>query len=702
MQVNSLYKIIFIILLLLSYDEYTLAQTWQSLNGPIESEVTDIIVQDDTVYTAARFGHGLYKRNFESDVWQFSNITQGEGAFRHALEDILSINIDEQGNYYAGGGGVMSGDGQVFNQFYKSHNYGKSWQEFRNGIEDCHTVSDILVTPDKNMFIACVQGIFLFSENENKFIKVGGNAWEFVHTLYQYENMILAGTQSGLWYSDNDGLNWIENENDEHEIFAIKRVEDEFFLGTDNGLFRTSELTESWVEVDELSGLAINAIHLFEDLIYIANETGVYVVNPDNYSTAPVFADIAEDKVHVINSSESSLFVGAENGFYICSPEQNTCTLNGVASAWVRSLSFQGQDTLLTSTTNAIYRYFTESGEWDTQSVPLRRTRNIVPIDEENFRTIDDRNYYKCSFAEGECDSFEIDEEHVLRDITENSAGQLFVASLRYVYQSDDGGDTWDMIYNHPNNDNHTLKANGDSLLFINGAIKLSLDTHDVEQLPASVHHITSDGKYFGIGNSGVVKSHDFGETWITLLQSTDIIEPDFIRSVEVDESSNKIYAITNTGRVYVSENEGENWGLNIEMRPVAIEHTVLGPDGILYLGSFSAGVFANVEPLKPPMTISIEEEPGEAIPNNVILHQNYPNPFNPVTVISFQLPASSEVTLEVFDLLGRRVALLVDGRQTAGTHTVHFDGSNLSSGTYIYRLQTEDFSEVRKMTLIK
>ena len=83
-------------------------------------------------------------------------------------------------------------------------------------------------------------------------------------------------------------------------------------------------------------------------------------------------------------------------------------------------------------------------------------------------------------------------------------------------------------------------------------------------------------------------------------------------------------------------------------------------------------------------------------------LSQNYPNPFNPTTVIEYQLSADSQVQLEVFDLIGRRVARLVDDAMPAGVHQVTFDGAQLSSGVYIYRIKAGDFVQTHKMTLIK
>jgi hypothetical protein len=83
-------------------------------------------------------------------------------------------------------------------------------------------------------------------------------------------------------------------------------------------------------------------------------------------------------------------------------------------------------------------------------------------------------------------------------------------------------------------------------------------------------------------------------------------------------------------------------------------------------------------------------------------LEQNFPNPFNPRTVVSYQLPVGSDVKLVVFDMLGREVAILVDGKADAGAHQVTFDGGGLSSGVYICRLTAGTFTVSRKMLLAK
>ncbi len=88
--------------------------------------------------------------------------------------------------------------------------------------------------------------------------------------------------------------------------------------------------------------------------------------------------------------------------------------------------------------------------------------------------------------------------------------------------------------------------------------------------------------------------------------------------------------------------------------------------------------------------------------PSEYALEQNYPNPFNPTTTIVFQVKEEGRVTLEVYDLLGRRVMSLVDGVLKSGTHRAVVDASELSPGIYFYRMTAGSFSEMKKMTLIK
>jgi hypothetical protein len=89
-------------------------------------------------------------------------------------------------------------------------------------------------------------------------------------------------------------------------------------------------------------------------------------------------------------------------------------------------------------------------------------------------------------------------------------------------------------------------------------------------------------------------------------------------------------------------------------------------------------------------------------LPKEFELLQNYPNPLNPTTIISYQLPVNSFVTLNVYDVIGREVRTLVNGPKASGSYTIQFDGSDLPSGVYFYRLRAGDFTSVKKLILLK
>jgi hypothetical protein len=92
----------------------------------------------------------------------------------------------------------------------------------------------------------------------------------------------------------------------------------------------------------------------------------------------------------------------------------------------------------------------------------------------------------------------------------------------------------------------------------------------------------------------------------------------------------------------------------------------------------------------------------GGVEPVSYRLFQNFPNPFNPNTEITFSIAADSRVTINIYNTLGQEVAQLVNANYSKGTYTINFDGTNFSSGVYFYRITAGDFTEEKKMVLIK
>ncbi len=99
--------------------------------------------------------------------------------------------------------------------------------------------------------------------------------------------------------------------------------------------------------------------------------------------------------------------------------------------------------------------------------------------------------------------------------------------------------------------------------------------------------------------------------------------------------------------------------------------------------------------------TVGIDD-PVAQIPETILLSQNYPNPFNASTIIRYELPQQSQVTLDIYDILGRQVITLEDGIKTAGSHQVIWQAEDISSGVYFYKIQAGEYVETQKMMLVK
>ena len=128
-------------------------------------------------------------------------------------------------------------------------------------------------------------------------------------------------------------------------------------------------------------------------------------------------------------------------------------------------------------------------------------------------------------------------------------------------------------------------------------------------------------------------------------------------------------------------------------------------------VGKWAAFAFKNGDSLKSVETFDITfrrsdhtsiQVIGNVIPERFDVSQNYPNPFNPVTKINFDIPSKSFVTLKVYDVSGKEVVTLVNQDLNPGRYIADFNGVNLSSGVYFYKLEAADFTEVKRMMLVK
>jgi len=218
-------------------------------------------------------------------------------------------------------------------------------------------------------------------------------------------------------------------------------------------------------------------------------------------------------------------------------------------------------------------------------------------------------------------------------------------------------------------------------------------------------------GPYYGNGGGGN------GGKGIALSTPTEIVLEQIGQDVKVMIAKND--SLIHNGDLYISapgsvEKKSINGFSNLNRKNDKFHLSFVSSNGIEQEKVILLIRNAKAEDVKiegmmnnnVPINLIIRKTTGVqnkfAVPLEFSLKQNYPNPFNPNTKISFDLPSNVKVMLKVYDMLGREVAMLVDGEMNAGNHEANFNASGLSSGIYIYRLTAGSFTETKRMNLLK
>ena len=210
-----------------------------------------------------------------------------------------------------------------------------------------------------------------------------------------------------------------------------------------------------------------------------------------------------------------------------------------------------------------------------------------------------------------------------------------------------------------------------------------------------SIFFLNVNTGWLGLSGAKIAYTSNGGSNW-SIQQPFNIISNN-VTDIEFINSQTGWAGIGWYQHILKTTNGGINWGYQIDSSgsinitffdtlrgwsgDIGISHTVNGGGEIIYTG------FVNN---------------NRRIPNEFVLYQNYPNPFNPTTTIKLDLPQSSNINLVICDVLGRELYTIANQYLKTGTYSFTWDASGYSSGIYFYRLTTGDYSETKKMVLIK
>lgn len=271
------------------------------------------------------------------------------------------------------------------------------------------------------------------------------------------------------------------------------------------------------------------------------------------------------------------------------------------------------------------------------------------------------------------------------------------------LYRSTDNGTNWSSVTNLPVSgiayyhlfnsgaDLYAAGAFGAVIVSTNGGVGWSYSPVPSNQTVGGGLAVIGNVLFAAVwGGAGVFRSTNKGANWT--LVNTGLTDFAFWG---LSACGVNLFVGTNAG-TFVSSDNGASWTL----ANTGFADKSSGPFVVTSTHIFSAsekGVWK-----RPLSDFAAMTAVQKDLPYEFRLEQNYPNPFNPSTAISYQLPAISSVTLEVFDILGRNVATLVNERLNPGKYTVRWNAEGLPSGVYSYQLKAGTFAQTRQMILTK
>ncbi len=248
-------------------------------------------------------------------------------------------------------------------------------------------------------------------------------------------------------------------------------------------------------------------------------------------------------------------------------------------------------------------------------------------------------------------------------------------------------------------------------------------DTSAINDLPVTYNKgyikytslpVTLSGKiWFDTNNNGILDPGEPGVPWINVNLFSE--NGNWLKWGMTDSSGSFTFDSLQPGSYYVYYSLSgykayKFTTMHIGNNPALYSHAKILNDSTAYSDvitlyssesytTLDAGV---IDTSTIPPTLTGIEDAKNNIPKNFSLSQNYPNPFNPSTKIEFSIPSTQKIELNIYNILGQKIATLFDGEIAPGIHTVTFDASRLASGVYIYQLRGENVDIVKKMILTK
>ena len=678
------------IVLILSTGFHISRAQWVSMDGPRGGWISQLVVKDTSLFVVVNT-IGLFRTSDNGVGWDerlpmkdlISIAVSGNNLVAGSLQHGVIVSKDEGVSWSVPTlpfvitqlWTVENGDTVVYAETsvgsYRSTDCGETWEKRSN------TPPQRAVRLGSTLY--GVDGVAFFVSKDNGVNwKVVEGAWSQANAsgIAVHNHDLIVSSEAGIFRSSDSGATWIPlNEGlTDLTVDAMEVDGDTIYAGTHfAGLFRSTNYCLSWCPLnDGLTSKTIVGFAVCRNRHFLATMgSGVFRLDTQGNSWEPANQGLPLMLTRAFCATPSGLFLATyDQGLYSTTNSGANWlpSVNGLTDFVVFGLASLGK---------RIFADTRDSGSF---------------VSSDNGATWTPVDIGPPSFT------------RVYASIVVTGSNVAFALSKQGLSVSRDGGISW-LQADSGLTGRHVLAvvtlgpwmyaATQDSELFASRDTGVSWRRVS-EALPMNRFSVLAacGSSLFAASDSNLFRSSDSGKTWVPIIIG---LANSYITTLVVWRGNLFTSAVGSNQGIFLSTNCGDSWirvGEGLAGN-VVVQLAVEGDDIFAATG---AGVWRR--PLSEMIT-SVSPT-SENIPSRFSLLQNYPNPFNATTVVSGQWTVDSRVRLIVYDVLGRELAVIADGRYPAGKYSFTFDGSNLSSGMYFYRLTAGSCKAVRKMTLIK
>lgn len=644
--------------------------------------------------------NGVYRSDDAGHTWKENDLV---------ATDLRFLSLGRLGQMLFGGDRTRGG-------VYMSRDTGATWEWRSNGLLTAPAYTLPLVRSfavvGSNIYAGTSDGVFESTDEGESWSNTSlGLTDRNVSCLAQLGRYLLAGTYGGGIFRRAAGSSsWSHLSPGPTDPSVSSLVADSgaLYAGTwYGGVFISVDSGNSWQARNEgLQGLSVKALGHAGSVLVVGTDAGFSRSSDAGVTWSSGNSPVSITIVNGFFAYGGSVFA-ASDGCYVSEDQGTTWAYRnaGLATVSVRSMAvidtcvFAGTSypgvVVLQQHSAQVVRFDTSRTTMDARAIAGTATEQYAGLWGAGMRRSLSGGQTWANVSNG------LQNQTVNTILLDN--GRLMAGCLGAVSASTDHGDHWQSLGTGlAGRFVHTLFKSGsglfvgtDSGVYAWSEADSTWGLRSTGLPPWEVLSLVNDGPtlYAGTNGRGVYRSSDGGMSW----EGTNgpLTEQSTVAVLLND--GHRIIAGTWSG-VFVSRDGGSSWdSVNAGLASRQVYSMCVAEDYV-YSGT-ARGVY------RIPRTAfgltSVKHDGGSSL-RGYVLDQNYPNPFNPSTTILYGLPSRSHVTLSVFNTLGQQVSNLVQAEQDAGYHEVKFDGADLPSGVYFYRMRVGSFTETRKLLLVR